>query len=205
MAPITQLSQLDLKGNYTYTDYRGWKFPQYVEMVNGRVLPPMPGRSPQHQHYLLNLMVVVDVFLKSQPGEMVQIPFDVCPAYRPGQSDEQILTVVQPDLIVVRDPARLAERGCFGAPDWVLEILSPGFVSRDTKTKFDLYQESGVREYWIMFPGINTVMAYVLENERYELAAEYAAPGPMPVATLPGLAVEWADVFDDFQEPGFRP
>lgn len=197
MAPITQLSQLDLNGTYTYADYLGWQFPEYVEMVGGRVLPPMPGRSPQHQHYLINLMMAVSKFLKGQPAEMVQIPFDVCPAYRPGQADDQIVTVVQPDLLVARDPAKLAERGCFGAPDWIIEILSPGFVSRDTKTKFDLYQENGVREYWIVFPGINAVTTYVLENGQYRLAAEYAAPGPMPVATLPGLAVEWADVFDD--------
>ena len=71
-------------------------------------------------------------------------------------------------------------------------------MGHDTKTKFDLYEENGVREYWIVAPGLQSVTAYVLDARgQYQLAAEYAGPGPMPVATLPGLAVEWADVFDD--------
>ena len=71
-------------------------------------------------------------------------------------------------------------------------------MDRDIQLKFDLYQRHGVREYWLVFPDAQAVVAYQLnENGRYQLTAEYAEPGPMPVATLPGLAVEWADIFDD--------
>ena len=84
-----------------------------------------------------------------------------------------------------------------GAPDWIIEIVSPGNLKHDTITKFGLYEENGVREYWIVFPGEKTVLAYLLdEHGRYQVTDEYAAPGPMPVAVLPGLAVEWAEVFE---------
>ncbi len=197
MESITSLSQLDFGQAYTYADYLNWQFPDYVEMIAGQVLTPMPGHSPRHQQCLMNLMMVVHPYLKKRPETMVQIPFDVCPAYQPGQTDEKITTVVQPDLILACDPAKIAERGCFGAPDWVVEILSAGFTHRDTRLKFDLYEANGVGEYWLLSPGERTVLVYLLRNGQYKLAAEYAEPGPMPVTTLPGLAVEWADVFDD--------
>lgn len=116
----------------------------------------------------------------------------------PGAANNDIVDVVQPDLLVVCNPAGLDERGAIGPPDWLVEVVSPGFVDRDTRLKFDLYQHHGVREYWIVIPGLKTIQIFLLDEAgRYQLAAEYAAPGPMPVATLPGLAVEWADVFGD--------
>ena len=75
--------------------------------------------------------------------------------------------------------------------------MSPGNTSHDTRTKFDLYEESGVREYWIVFPGLQTVTAYVLEAGRYQLTAEYSEPGPLPATVLPGLALEWAEIFTE--------
>ena len=82
-------------------------------------------------------------------------------------------------------------------PTGLLKSSRPVTLGTIPKIKFDLYEENGVREYWIVAPGINTVTVYVLEGAEYRIQAEYAEPGPMPVTTLPGLAVEWADVFDD--------
>ena len=127
---------------------------------------------------------------------MFHAPFDVRLTRDAGNGDAQIRTVVQPDIFVVCDKTKIDERGCLGAPDWIIEILSPGNSAHDTKTKFDLYEENGVREYWIVVPGLQTVQTYSLDGAgRYQLAAEYAEPGPMPGATLPGLAVEWSEVF----------
>ncbi len=197
MASITQLSQLDPNQSYTYADYLSWQFTEFVELVKGKLLRPMAGPSPRHQQYSTNLVAEIHPFLKGKACRVYAAPFDVRLTTSGGNGDEEIRTVVQPDICVVCDLAKIDSRGCAGPPDWIIEILSPGNAGHDTKTKFDLYQESGVREYWIVFPGINTVTAYVLVKEQYKLAAEYAAPGPMPVATLPGLALEWADLFDD--------
>lgn len=197
MAPITSLSQLDFSKTYTYADYLAWRFDEFVELIRGKLMRPMAGPSPSHQQYSTNLVAEIRPALKGKPCRVYAAPFDVRLTRGTGNGDAQIQTVVQPDICIVCDLSKIDQRGCLGAPDWIIEIVSPGNVGRDTKIKFDLYEESGVREYWVVFPGEKTVLTYVLENEQYELAAEYAAPGPMPVAVLPGLAVEWADVFDD--------
>ena len=198
MTPITHLSQLDPNGTYTYADYLTWKFDEFVELIKGKLLRPMAGSSTQHQELSQRLEYCIQTFVRPGPCRMFHAPYDVRLTRSTGNGDAQIQTVVQPDICVVCDPTKIDKRGCLGAPDWIIEILSPGNAGHDTKTKFDLYEENGVREYWIVYPGIQSVVVYVLDaQDEYQLTAEYAAPGPMPVATLPGLAVEWADIFDD--------
>ena len=200
MERLPNFAQPDPAGRYTYADCLAWEIEQY-DLIGGRLLPAMPGRSPAHQQCLIGLMQPVQAFLKQQlrpRPQVYHLPLDVRLPPWPGAAPDDITDVVQPDLLVVCDPARVDERGALGAPDWLVEVVSAGFVDRDTRLKFALYQRHGVREYWLVFPHFNTVLAYVLDAAgQYQLTAEYAAPGPMPVATLPGLAVEWADVFDE--------
>ena len=197
MEPITKFSQLDLSKTYSYADYLTWKFDEFVELIRGKVMQPMAGPSRRHQEYSGNIFGAVHSFLKHNPCRAYHAPFDVRLTTTGANGNQQIMTVVQPDICVVCDPAKLDDQGCVGAPDWIIEIVSPGNTSRDTKTKFDLYEESGVREYWIVYPGLKTITAYVLDNEEYELTGEYIEPGLMPVATLPGLALEWAEIFTE--------
>jgi Uma2 family endonuclease len=193
---ITSLSQLDPNGSYTYADYLGWKFQEFVELIRGKLMRPMAGPHPQHQRLSRRLEYVVESFLGRGPCEMFHAPLDVRLTRDTGNGDAQIRTVVQPDIFVVCDKSKIDARGCLGAPDWIIEILSPGNSAHDTKTKFDLYEENGVREYWIVVPGLQTVQTYLLDAAgRYQLATEYAEPGPMLVATLPGLAIEWSEIF----------
>ncbi len=197
MEPITQFSQLDLTKSYTYADYLTWRFDEFVELIKGKVMRPMAGPSRLHQRYSGNIFSTIHQYLRHNPCQVYHAPFDVRLVKSGANGDQQIQTVVQPDICVVCDPAKLDDRGCVGAPDWIIEIVSPGNTSRDTKTKFDLYEENGVREYWIVYPGLKTITAYVLENEQYELTSEYIEPGPIPVATLPGLTLEWAEIFTE--------
>ena len=200
MPAITSLSQLDPNGLYTYADYLTWKFDEFVELIKGKVLRPMAGAGRRHQQLSRRLEYAIQTFLQRSPCEMFHAPFDVRLTRHVGAGDAQVQTVVQPDIFVVCDPGKLDERGCVGAPDWIIEIVSPGNLKHDTKTKFDLYEENGVREYWVVFPGEQTILAYVLDGHgRYQISDEYAAPGPMPVTVLPGLAVEWAEVFEPVQ------
>ncbi len=197
MATITSFSQLDPNGRYTYADYLTWKFDEFVELIKGRVLRPMAGAGRRHQSLAKRLSYAVETQLRNGPCEMYFAPFDVRLTRNAGAGDAQVMTVVQPDIFVVCDPAKLDERGCVGAPDWIIEIVSPRNLKHDVRTKYDLYEENGVREYWIVFPGEKIVLAHLLdENGRYQVTGEYVEPGPMPVAAVPGLAVEWAEVFD---------
>lgn len=197
MEPITQFSQLDLSKTYTYADYLTWKFDEFVELIKGKVMRPMAGPSRLHQRYSVRISSEIYNFLKNKTCEVFAAPFDVRLVKSGANGDQQIQTVVQPDICVICDPAKLDDRGCVGAPDWIIEIVSPGNAARDTKTKFDLYEENGVREYWIVYPGLKTITAYILENECYQLAGEYIEPGLLPVTTLPGLALEWTEIFKE--------
>ncbi|RZK20105.1 MAG: Uma2 family endonuclease [Hymenobacter sp.] len=197
MEPITQFSQLDLSKTYTYADYLTWKFDEFVELIKGQVMRPMAGPSRRHQVLSMNILRQVLPVVHGKECQVYQAPFDVRLTTGGANGDQQIQTVVQPEICVICDPAKLDDRGCVGAPDWIIEIVSPGNTARDTKTKFDLYEESGVREYWIVYPGLKTITAYVLEGPEYQLAGEYIELGPIPVATLPGLMVEWSEIFDE--------
>jgi Uma2 family endonuclease len=193
---ITSLAQLDPNGSYTYADYLGWKFQEFVELIRGKLMRPMAGPSALHQRLSWRFSQAVGSFIGRGPCEAFYAPFDVRLTRDTGNGDAQIRTVVQPDIFVVCDKSKIDARGCLGAPDWIIEILSPGNSAHDTKIKFDLYEENGVREYWIVVPGLQTVQTYLLDDAgRYQLATEYAEPGPMPVATLPGLAIEWSEIF----------
>ena len=198
MAPITDISQLDLEGSYSYADYLAWRFTEYVELIKGRILRRMAAPSAEHQEVSGNLHGEIHAYLKGKNCKVFSAPFDVRLTRSTGSGDAQVKTVVQPDITVVCDLSKLDKRGCLGAPEWVIEIVSPKSLVHDTQTKFALYAENGVAEYWIVFPGEQTIVAYVLNAAGgYEAAASYTEPGPMPSQTLPGLTMDWNDIFEE--------
>lgn len=196
MPPITDLSQLDLTKTYTYADYLTWQFGEWVELIRGRIRQMSPAPQAAHQTISFNLNTIVGSALRGSQCRGFAAPFDVRLTTGGANGDAQIQTVVQPDLCVVCDPGKIDRRGCLGAPDWIIEILSPGNLARDTKEKFDLYEEAGVSEYWIVSPGERSVTVYLLAEGRYRVRGEYYEPGLIPVATLPDFSVVWDEVFE---------
>ena len=162
---ITSLNQLDLvNGIYSYADYLVWKIKERVELLKGKILE-MSAPSPIHQEISGNLQGALFVFLKNSKCKLYTAPFDV----RFSQKGEsQVYTVVQPDLCVVCDFEKIDSKGCVGAPDLVVEILSPGNSKKEMKSKFALYQEEGVREYWIVDPERELVFVYVADNKKFK-------------------------------------
>ncbi|MBX0292241.1 Uma2 family endonuclease [Hymenobacter sp. HSC-4F20] len=195
MPPITSLSQLDLTKTYTYADYLTWQLTDFVELVKGKVRRMSPAPRRVHQKISGYFFGSVYAHLLQRSCEVYHAPFDVRLTTTGPNGDAQITTVVQPDICVICDPEKLDDKGCLGAPDWIIEILSPSTAAYDTREKFELYEESGVTEYWIVFPGEKTVATYVLENGRYQSRGAYFEPGPLPVHTLPGLELQWEGVF----------
>ena len=196
MTPITDFSQLDPDGSYSYADYLTWRFTEYVELIKGRVLRKMSAPTSQHQQIASDLHGAVWSQLRGKACRVYSAPFDVRLMRSTGNGDAQVKTVVQPDICVVCDPAKIDRRGCVGAPDWIIEIVSPSSLVLDTRTKFDLYAENGVREYWIVFPGEQTVLAQALSGtEQYELMGTYSEPSPMQSSVLPELRIAWSDIF----------
>jgi Uma2 family endonuclease len=195
MDVITDISQLDLSKSYTYADYLSWKFTDLVELVRGRIVRKMSAPTFAHQQCSSNLQGLVWNYLRDKPCRVFAAPFDVRLLRSTGNGDAQVRTVVQPDLCVICDATKFDRRGCVGAPDWVIEIISPGTTTHDTKTKFDLYAENGVKEYWIVYPGEQNIAVFVLQNGEYQTMGEYYEPGLIPSYILPELQLEWADVF----------
>lgn len=198
MSPIRSISDLDLTGSYTYADYLTWQFGEIVELIRGKIMRRMSGPLDVHQLIAYNLSGLLHAQLKRKQCQVRPAPYDVRLTTKGAHvADDVITTVVQPDLSIICDRSKIDRRGCNGAPDWIIEVLSPGTAARDWKVKFDLYEESGVLEYWIVAPGEQAISAFVLENGKYRLAGEFAEPGPVSCATLPGLTLEWAEIFDD--------
>jgi len=176
-------------GHYTYADYCTWDDSERWELIEGIPYTMSPAPSPAHQEVSSEFHRQLANFLKGKPCKVYPAPFDV----RLNASDEDD-TVVQPDLAVVCDRSKIDGKGCKGAPDLVVEILSPSTARRDRMTKFQQYQQAGVQEYWIVDPDTKTVQVCTLENGRYFVTA-YADTDTAPVTVLPSCAINLQDVF----------
>lgn len=146
--PITQLSQLDLNKTYTVLDYLSWQMEEMVELIKGKIYKMSPSPKSSHQLIVTNFIFSLRL-LKKQYKHSCKVcvsPFDV---YLKGIGEDKT-TVVQPDICIVCDIIKIEERGCLGAPDLIVEILSPSTLTKDVNIKYHLYQENGVNEYWIV-------------------------------------------------------
>ena len=166
---ITDISQLDPNGTYTYADYLKWRFDQSVELIKGKLYDMSP--APRSKHQRISTRLLGDLYAAFRGGscEVFAAPFDVRlpnPDYEPGFNNK-IHTVVQPDICVICEATKIDEFGCVGPPDWIIEITSLSTHKKDFNEKFDLYESAGVREYWIAVPKSQEMYVYVLENDRY--------------------------------------
>ena len=199
MATITQLSQLDLNGRYSYADYLTWRFDDTIELIKGKISLMSPAPSLSHQQISISLSGILYAYFKKKPCRLFAAPFDVRLYDRRKSvvANQDIYTVVQPDLCVICDAEKLDSRGCLGAPDWIIEILSKGNSKKEIQTKFDLYRESGVKEYWIVYPFEQAVQQFVLDEvqDKYQLLAMFSGEDNATPHLFPDLAVDLQEVF----------
>lgn len=162
--PVADYALLNLDRLYTYWDYLKWSFLDRVELIKGKVVKMSPAPSRNHQLIVRVVNRYFDQYFLDKPCGLFYAPFDVrLPV--PGAKKDS--TVVQPDLTVICDLSKVDERGCFGIPDILVEIVSPGNSRHDMNVKFKLYEACGVKEYWIIQPQERSVLIYVLENNKY--------------------------------------
>lgn len=164
--PITDISQLDLDASYTYADYLTWQFQERIELIKGKIFRMSPAPNTMHQKISWRMVVAFDKYFSEKECQAFSAPFDVR-LYKKNKDDEQVVTVVQPDICVICDGSKLDERGCIGAPDLIVEILSPGNSKKEMRNKYDLYEENGVKEYWVIFPHEQVLQIYVLVDGKY--------------------------------------
>ncbi|MBD2702223.1 Uma2 family endonuclease [Spirosoma sp. BT702] len=194
---ITELSQLDPNGTYTYADYLKWRFDESVELIKGKLYDMSPAPRSKHQRISMQTSGELYAHFRGRSCAVYSAPFDVRlpnPGYEPGFNNK-IYTVVQPDICVICDSTKIDEFGCVGPPDWIIEITSPSTLKKDFNEKFDLYESAGVREYWIAVPKSQEIYAYVLENERYTEHEVYEQGDKATSAIFPELTLELDWIF----------
>jgi Uma2 family endonuclease len=190
-----ELREPDMSQDYTYADYLKWTIEERFELIKGKVFRMSPAPTATHQRVSQNVTARLYNFLQGHKCEVFSAPFDVRLTKR-TKRDEEITTVVQPDICVVCDPMKIDERGCFGAPDIVVEILSPGNNKKELRNKYEVYEENGVKEYWIIHPLEKTFMKYVLdEHEKYQPTKLLTMGDIVTTDILPGFQLDLDEVF----------
>ncbi len=195
--------------HFTYGDYRLWPEDQRWELIDGRAYDMCPAPSRGHQAMVVELVRQIGNFLLDKSCELYVAPFDVR-LPRADEADDQVDTVVQPDIAVICDPDKLDGAGCRGAPDWVVEVLSRRTAAKDQGDKRDAYERAGVREYWLVHPTDLTLMIYRLGTDgAYGRPEVLPLAGETEVAAIPGLGIAWSSApggvsGDDQPRPGPR-
>ncbi|HAO19544.1 MAG: hypothetical protein BWK80_16720 [Desulfobacteraceae bacterium IS3] len=175
---------------YAYGDYLRWPEDERWELIYGDAYNMSAAPSTRHQLVSGELYRQIANFLSDKACKVLSAPFDVRLPNR-NEADEEVETVVQPDISVICDLKKIDDRGCRGAPDFIAEITSPFTASKDNIRKVALYEKHGVKEYWIIHPFDNIVYVRLLnENGRYGSPAIYEALGQLEIATLPGLKID---------------
>lgn len=178
--------------SHAYRDYLEWPENARHELIDGAAyIVPQPNRL--HQEYVGGIyMQIKNALLDSRtPARAYIAPFDVR-LPKSNESDDRVDTVVQPDVLVICDPSKLDDRGARGAPDWVVEVLSPATASHDQTTKLAAYERARVPEVWFVHPTDRTVAVYRHDGTRYARPAIHEMSGELAVGVLPQVRIDWA-------------
>ena len=189
---------LDMNRQYTYADYLTWLDGQAREIIDGFIQMMSPAPRMRHAKVTSTIFWNLGAIIRKNKGncEVFTAPFDVRFPTQGETADDKIYTVVQPDICVVCDLAKLDERGCCGAPDMIVEILSPSTSKKDFTKKFVLYEESGVKEYWIVYPNDKAINVFLLQEDgKYDEGTTYEWGGAIPVYIFDNHPIEWDDIF----------
>lgn len=189
--------QLDMDGTYTYADYLQWTFEERLEIIKGKIFKMSPAPARRHQDISFKLGVAVYNFLQQTTCKAYMAPFDVrLSSLKRKVSPTQVYTVVQPDICVICDLEKLDDRGCIGAPDLIIEILSPGNSKMEMKEKFEVYEENGVKEYWLVNSTEHLVLVYILNDEgKYIGLKPFIEEEIITSSVLPGFEMLVGDIF----------
>jgi Uma2 family endonuclease len=187
---------IDLPIRYSYADYLSLADNKMRELIDGIIKLMSPAPSSIHQRICGNLFAKMHYFIKKNRGacEVFTAPFDVRLPKNGETDNKQIYNVVQPDICVVCDPSKIDKRGCLGAPDLIVEIQSKYTARYDLTEKYNLYETSGVKEYWVVFP-YDGITVYLLQPDgKYDKGTNYDE-GKIPVNVLNGCEIDLTDIF----------
>ncbi|QEC78013.1 Uma2 family endonuclease [Mucilaginibacter ginsenosidivorax] len=189
-----QLSDLDVTKTYTYADYLKWAFDERIELIKGKIFKMSPAPGSIHQRLSQRISLKLGIYLIGKRCEVFTAPFDVRLS-RKTSNDKEVNTVVQPDICVICDINKVDDRGCLGAPDIVVEILSPGNNKKELQNKYEVYEENGVLEYWIIHPSEKTFLRYSLVGNSYQASRLLTTGDEVTTPVLPGFVLNLDELF----------
>ncbi|WP_423148887.1 Uma2 family endonuclease [Rubrolithibacter danxiaensis] len=194
---VLSFNDLDESLTYSYANYLTWLFDERVELIKGKIFKMSPEPSRLHQQVSIYISSSLFNYLGNKPCKVYTAPFDVR-FPKESKDDKDIYTVLQPDICVICNPAKLDERGCIGAPDIVVEILSPGNNKKELLYKYQVYEEFGVKEYWVVSPADKTFLKYTLDqNGRFNPSRLFTLSEKVSSEVLPGFELNLDEVFED--------
>jgi len=176
----------------TYADYLTWSATSGDELIDGVAYvgePPAPSRL--HQDFIVELCRQLATSLLDKPRRVYIAPFDVRLPKAGAIDDDQIDTVVQPDILIAGDLQKLDDRGMRGAPDWIAEVLSPSTANYDRTTKLRAYERAGVPEVWLIDLADSTVAIYRMAAGHYPKAVRLQLRGQTALSAVPGVGIDW--------------
>jgi Uma2 family endonuclease len=185
--------------SYTYADYLRWTFEERVELIKGKIFKFAAAPARKHQEISGRMFVEMCNQFKNQPCKVYSAPFDVrLPISKGKVASDKIQNVVQPDICIICDHSKLDEKGCIGAPDLIVEILSPSTSQKDLQDKYDLFEEAGVKEYLIVYPDVAIIEQFVLnESGKYVSGGKFFKGEVFHPAQFPSLALDLNIIFED--------
>jgi len=189
------LPQFELQTQYTYMDYVTWDEGRW-ELIEGEVWDMTPAPSRRHQEISICLSSILYEFMRKRGCSVYTAPFDVRLPDTSEPQDHEIFTVVQPDISIICDSNKLDDRGCVGAPDLIVEILSPSTAARDLKVKRALYEKHGVKEYWLVHPTDKVVMVYLAGDDgQYDKAQIFDQDDRLNSVLFEDLEINLSDLY----------
>ncbi|MCB2264401.1 MAG: Uma2 family endonuclease [Candidatus Thiosymbion ectosymbiont of Robbea hypermnestra] len=184
---------------FTYADYCTWPEEERWELIDGEPYAMSPAPARIHQDVVVELARQIGNHLQENPCRVYVAPFDVrLPDH--NEADEAVTTVVQPDIAVICDPAKLDDKGCRGAPNWIIEILSPTTAAKDQIQKRTLYECHGVSEYWLVHPTDRILFVYRSGADGYDKPLVLPTTGPCATTALADLTIDWDLVFTPVEQ-----
>lgn len=185
---------IDLNRSYTYADYLTWKFEERVELIKGKLFKMSP--APNTTHQIISGFIFNKLYehIDGNSCMVFSAPFDVRLPMK-SKMDKDITTVVQPDICVICDINKIDEKGCIGAPDIVVEILSPANNKKELKNKYEIYEQSQVKEYWVVSPQDFTFLMYSFKDGVFVPSRLMVEGDLITSAILPGFTLNLTDLF----------
>jgi Uma2 family endonuclease len=176
--------------HYTYVDYLSWPEGPSDELIDGALYVREPtAPTLAHQRIVGELFYQAYNALEGKPCQVFVAPLEVR-LPKSTEPDLEIDTVVQPDVFIVCDVQKLDARGVRGAPDWVVEVLSPTTSSYDRNIKVPVYERAGVQELWLVDPDDRSVTIYRLKAGQYGPPSVLKLKGTTQLAAVPAVTID---------------